>query len=62
MNSFTIPQPPNAAWMPPIDPNDEVLFHISKGHTLARRSHDRRRIQEHFDPRHEQRFRDFRSS
>ena len=25
MNSNTIPHPPNSSWMPPIDPNDEVL-------------------------------------
>jgi hypothetical protein len=26
MNSNTIPHPPNASWMPPIDPNDEVKY------------------------------------
>lgn len=33
MNSFTIPQPPNAAWMPPIDPNDEVTNRMIKGYS-----------------------------
>ena len=28
MTSNTIPHPPNSAWLPPIDPNDEV-FHFS---------------------------------
>ena len=25
MTSNTIPHPPNSAWLPPIDPNDEVF-------------------------------------
>lgn len=28
MNSLTIPHPPNASWMPPVDPNDEVQLSL----------------------------------
>ena len=43
----TIPHPPNAAWMPPIDPNDEVKIFIKKGSFITIIIDDRIIIQIH---------------
>ena len=30
MNFNFLPHPPNSAWLPPLDPNDEVTYPISR--------------------------------
>lgn len=49
MNSSTIPHPPNASWMPPIDPNDEVRNNSFLGYSITIRSNDWGRVQKYFE-------------
>lgn len=44
-----LPHPPNSAWLPPIDPNDEVKFQTYSVNFRTRRGNDRRRVQTNFE-------------
>jgi hypothetical protein len=48
MNSNTIPHPPNASWMPPIDPNDEVSDDHNLGYFGTIIIKHRRIVQKYF--------------